>query len=579
MSIRSINVGFLVALLVGAGINVTQMTCPQARGADSPTTTEPPVAFTPAPVADAPPERIDTTYQWSIPMPSPSFERRAYLWIPPQCKRVRGVVVGLQNMLEKLMFQNGDFRDACAAADIAIVYIAPGSVTIHKEEEPALALSFKDPKAAIAQLQDVLNGFASASGYQELRYAPLIPVGHSAATPFVWGYTYYNPDRCIACIPYKGWTSGTKPGVPYLHVASEYGEVGGPKWGISWKNDRASLLKLRASKSNPLMGEYVEFGNGHFAWQPASGKTLGMFIRKTVAARVPTDAPADAPVVLKPLPIESGVLVDQAVLGTPQFRAYPYADYTGDKKAAYWYIDSEMAEAISSYMAAKLAKKPEVVDFLIDGKPAPLDKQGMAQWGVKLQDDGISWKVQACFLDKAPPQLDYGDQPLGHASAPVYFHLGSGALKQVGPDTFRVWLGRGGIERQGDPWDPWVIVTEPGDDTYRSADRPIHFWIDIKRKDGKPQKITFLPINDVHQGDQPFKLRATADSGLPVQYYVVSGPVDVADDGTVTLLSVPPASKFPVKATIGAYQWGHGIEPKVASADPVIQEFSIQKAE
>ena len=86
------------------------------------------IAFTPAPTGAGPLERIDSTYQWSIAMPSPEFERRAYLWVPPQCKRVRAVVVGLQNMLEKLMFQNVDFRQECAAADVAILYIAPGSV-------------------------------------------------------------------------------------------------------------------------------------------------------------------------------------------------------------------------------------------------------------------------------------------------------------------------------------------------------------------------------------------------------------------------------------------------------------------
>jgi hypothetical protein len=528
--------------------------------------------FTIAQVTPAPQERIDSTYQWSLPMPSPDFERRAYLWVPPKCKHVRGVVVGLQNMLEKLMFQNGDFRDACAAADVAIVYIAPGSVAIDKTKEPALSLGFNDPKAAIAQLDQLLNDFAEVSGYTEISRAPLIPVGHSAATPFVWGMAYYDTDRCIACIPYKGWFSGTKSGIPMLHVSSEWAEVGGANWGQTWKkHDRGSLLNLRASAADPEIGEYVEIGNGHFAWQPASGKILGEFIQKVVDSRV---LPDDT---LKPLPINSGVLVVPADLGTNQFKAYPYNDYPGDKKSAFWYIDADMAKTINDYMAPRLAKKPQVVDVIVKGKPAPLDKGGMADFGPTLLPDGITWKVQPCYLEKAPPQLDFGDQPLGHSNSPIYFRVTSGAIKQTGPDTFRVWLGRGGIERQGNPWDPWVIATSGGDDTYRTTDRPVHFRIPIKRKDGTPQHIRFPDVPAVAAGSRQIKLSATSDSRLTVQYYVISGPVDVSDDGMLTFLPIPPRAKYPVKVMIGAYQWGRGLDPKIASADPVVKEFVINR--
>lgn len=151
------------------------------------------------------------------------------------------------------------------------------------------------------------------------------------------------------------------------------------------------------------------------------------------------------------------------------------------------------------------------------------------------------------------------------------------AIKQTGINTFRVWLGRGGIERQGNPWDPWAIATQGGDDTFRSADRPVHFWIDIRRKDGKPQTIYFPAVPPTKFTAGSLKLAATADSGLPVQYYVVSGPVEVADDGIVTFLPIPPRTAYPIKVSIGAYQWGRGIDPKVASAEPVVREFKIDR--
>ena len=532
-----------------------------------------PVAFTPAPVAAAPVERIDDVYQWSLPLPSKEWERRAYLWVPPKCTHVKGVVIGLQNMLEKLMFQNGEFRDACAAADVAIVYIAPGSVSIDKTKEPPLSLAFKDPKSAIAELDQLLKDFAEVSGYAEIATTPIIPVSHSAATPFGYGVAYYDNSRCLAFIPYKGWFSGVKGGLPIFHVSSEWGEVGGKDWGQTWANkDRPSILKLRASKSNPEMGEMVEIGNGHFAWQPNSGRILGLFIKKVIAARVADDGS------LKPLPIESGVLVNPTDLEKVDgFKAYPYADYPGDKKAAYWYIDAELANAVHDYMAPRLAKKPQAIDVLVNGKPAPLDKGGMAEQGVTLLPDGVTWKATPVYLEKAPPQLAFGDQPLGHADGPVYFRVTSGAIRQTGDDTFRVWLGRGGIERQGNPWDTWAIATQGGDDHYRAADRPVHFWIPIRRKDGKPQAIIFPDVSSVTAGTTTVKLNATADSGLPVQYYVVSGPAEVSDDGVVTIQPIPPNAKFPVKVTIGAFQWGRGVDPKVASAEPVVKEFEITR--
>ncbi|MDB5328299.1 MAG: hypothetical protein JWM57_3868 [Phycisphaerales bacterium] len=536
--------------------------------------TQPDYGALPAPVVAAPPERIDSTYQWSIVIPTQGYEQRAYLWIPPKCQRVRGVVVGLQNMLEKLMFQNGDFRDACAASDLAILYIAPGSTTTDRTKEPPLWLQPKDMKAAIASLDDTLKKLADLSGYDEIAAAPLIPVAHSAATPFGYGLAYYATDRCIGFIPYKGWFSGVKGDLPILHVSSEYGEVGGENWGQTWANkDRVSILKLRAGKANPEMGELAEIGNGHFAWQPASGKILGLFLRKIVAARVPQAGGA-----LQPLRIERGVLVTAADLGTPAFKAWPYKDYPDDKAGAYWYIDAEMAKACNDYMVPLIAKRPQAMDVYVKGKPAPLDKGGMAELGVVLEPDGVTWKVQPCYLDKAPPQLMYGESPLGHATTRVFFRVTSGAIKQTGTDTFRVWLGRGGVERQGNPWDPWAIAVQPGDDLYRSADRPVHFIVLIRRKDGTAQTIDFPKPADISANVVTVSLHAAASSNLPVQYFVVSGPAEVSDDGTsLKLLPIPPRAKLPIEVRVGAFQWGRGVDPKVASAEPVEQTFTITK--
>ena len=64
---------------------------------------------------------------------------------------------------------------------------------------------------------------------------------------------------------------------------------------------------------------------------------------------------------------------------------------------------------------------------------------------------------------------------------------------------------------------------------YESSSQPPYLErIPIRRKDGKPQAITFPDVPSVTAGTASIKLHAIADSGLPVQYYMVSGPAEVA---------------------------------------------------
>jgi hypothetical protein len=49
------------------------------------------------------------------------------------------------------------------------------------------------------------------------------------------------------------------------------------------------------------------------------------------------------------------------------------------------------------------------------------------------------------------------------------------------------------------------------------------------------------------------------------------------EDGIIKFTPVPAKSKFPVKVTIVAYQWGRTIEPLYQSAEPIEQTFYITK--
>jgi hypothetical protein len=131
---------------------------------------------------------------------------------------------------------------------------------------------------------------------------------------------------------------------------------------------------------------------------------------------------------------------------------------------------------------------------------------------------------------------------------------------------------------QGNPWEPWIIGYSLGDNTYRRTDRPMHPSLNLVNQEGAPQTLQFEKVNDVFPATKTIELRAAASSGLKVQFFVVSGPVHLGEDGhSLVVLPIPKRSKYPIRVLIGAYQWGRVVDPKVQSAGPVVQEFFIQR--
>src|SRR5437899_1999999 len=152
----------------------------------------------------------DNTWQYSVALEK-GTERRAFLWIPPRCEHVRGVLIGLQNMLERPMFEDSEIRAAITASNMAIVWISPGTWPgkLPIPEQPSL--KFSPPADAIEGVQHALIGLARESGYREIEFAPLLVTGHSAASPFVWGMASALPNRVFAVLPYKGYMVGLTP--------------------------------------------------------------------------------------------------------------------------------------------------------------------------------------------------------------------------------------------------------------------------------------------------------------------------------------------------------------------------------
>ena len=100
--------------------------------------------------------------------------------------------------------------------------------------------------------------------------------------------------------------------------------------------------------------------------------------------------------------------------------------------------------------------------------------------------------------------------------------------------------------------------------------------IPVKNTEGSDQHINFKKISNQKEGVKSLKIVASSDSNLPVYFYILEGPAEIQDN-MIVFTKIPPRSKFPIKVTVVAWQYGRSNIPKVKSAEPVEQSFLITK--
>ncbi|GAB3540662.1 hypothetical protein GCM10027443_38910 [Pontibacter brevis] len=111
-----------------------------------------------------------------------------------------------------------------------------------------------------------------------------------------------------------------------------------------------------------------------------------------------------------------------------------------------------------------------------------------------------------------------------------------------------------------------VRASQLGDDTYNAAP-PVDRAFNVSSTGLESQTITFADIPDMTFGEGPVTLSATASSGLPVSFEVVSGPATVSGN----ILTITGAGDV----TVRAMQAGNDT---YSAATPVAQTFTVEKA-
>lgn len=523
-------------------------------------------------------------WQWSVPVKAEKPENgqaRAWLWIPQNSEHVRGVVVAQHNMEEISILENPKFRAALAELDLAEIWIAPFFDHLFRFNEGAGNI-----------FNEFMSRLADESGYSELRFVPVAPLGHSAAASWPYYFAAWNPQRALCALSVSGqwpyfrhkdfapdiWGERNIDFIPCLESMGEYEAA-----------DTWSREGLRERAQHPLMplSMLANPGQGHFASSDIKVEYLGLYLKKCVQYRVPNDWDGNSAPNLVPIdPTRTGWLADKWRRDQmPAAPAAPVCKYTGDSKQAFWFFDEGLAKATEKYQSAFRGLKPQLVGYLQDGKLVP-QKETHLQVDLKFQPeaDGVTFKLSGGFYGAVPNVssrlADWArlptNSPLNHArTGRISIDPISGPVAKLAADTFAFSLQKETLLRtNARDYEIVLAATHPGDAEFKPAVQQAHMFVPANNRQGTEQKILFPEIPAQKVGPKSLKLNATSSANLPVKYLVREGPAVVSGE-TLLLSKIPPRAKLPIKVTVIAWQYGRSIEPKVKSAEPVERTFLI----
>jgi len=487
----------------------------------------------------------------------------AYLWIPERCRRLRGLLIMGTNVPEHMLVGHQAIRDVCAANDLGIVWSTPTFWYSKAKNENRTIVNF---------LEQLLEGLAKVSGYEEVATVPWLPMGESGHLLMVDALVEEAPERCMAGIWIKNAHLPPKNRVtPALVVFGTAQEWGQDKVDIRtrWNDLKPyeSVLNQRKANPNWPLSFVLDGGSGHFDVSERLVTYFAHYIDLVAKARLGKDGSA----ALKPVSLERGFLADLPVPGRAQYAVTAFSKAPPETRSVPWFFDKASAAEAQSIAAINWKAETQIPAFTdASGKILPFDFNGISRLTPEMQADGITFQLHGVMLDEIPANFVGAGEPLAKApGAPVLEWL-CGAVKPLGEGRFQIAMDRSYRQQA-----IYIAARQRGTAKIRDSVQPIH--LELKpNSEGKPQKITFSQIPDVKTGASSIPLVAQSDAGLPVGFFVVAGPA-VVQDGELVFTRIPPRTRLPVEVTVAAWQWGRSSEPKVKTAETVKQTFRIAK--
>ncbi len=484
-----------------------------------------------------------------------------YLWVPEDCKKLRGLVILCTNVPEHMLAGHAAIRETCAANDLGLIWSVPTFWNFAKTAKGQEATN-------VAFFQELLDGLAKSSGYEEVATVPWLPVGESGHLLMVAGLIDHKPERCIAGICVKNphyLKDRTVPLLWTLGTGQEWGQLAND-FRKAWKDQAESPKgwgKGRAEIGWPLSAA-VEAGTGHFYCSDEMAALFGKYITDAAHARLSDDgSPA-----LKPVDLNAGVLANLPLPGIEDTAIIPYADATPDQIKRPWFFTEDLAKMAQEVTRANWNAECQVPGFVAGDNCVvkPFSFNSVTEIAVTTDSE---FGITSALLDTIPEGfVGAGEKLATTPGAPVVEWI-CGPVAPAGEGKFRVSLDR--------TWKTgaacYLIARKDGTASVRRSVQPAMVKL-LENKEGTPQVITFEKIPDVAAGTESVPLVAKSDSGLPVNFFVVSGPA-VVKDGKLVFTKIPPRSRLPLDVTVAAWQWGKSSEPKVKAAGIVRQTFHI----
>lgn len=519
-------------------------------------------------------EQSGTCKDWADGVPS---NATLYLWIPESCKQLRGLLIMGANVPEQMLVGHKSIRKVCADNNLGIIWSTPSFMNFKKStnsDGKALNMAL-EYKTTVDFLQQLLNGLADKSGYPEVATVPWLPMGESAHLLMVDALMEQSPERCMAGIFIKNNHLPPKNReIPTLVAFGTAQEWGQDKIDIRtrWNDVEGAyknIVSVRKKNPNWPLSYIIDGSSGHFDCSEKLVKYFANYIDLVAKFRLSDDGGST----LKPVQISNGFLAHMPISDSYDKPVVTYVNAKSDETEMPWFFDKESAIEAQSFARINWKADTQLPAFMDgNGTVAPFSFNGISKLiPIDMGSDGITFSFKPVILEEIPSNFAIGaGEKLAKTKNEPTLEWLCGQFKPIGNNQFRVSL-----DRMYPSMTSYLGVRLQGDEKIRTIFQPGGLTIP-KNNTGQVQKITFEKIKDVTVGTKSVQLIASSDSGLEVNYYVVSGPAIVENDKLI-FTKIPPKSKFPITVTVAAWQWGRSVEPKIKMAEIVKQNFSIKK--
>jgi hypothetical protein len=525
---------------------------------------------------------------------------RAYLWVPEDCRKLRGIIVLCANVPEMMLAGHEQIRKVCRENNLGIVW-CPQSFMNFKRFGPDKKMANTE---SVAFLQQLLNGLAETSGYPEVATVPWIPIGESGHLLMSDALVEAAPGRAIAGIWLKNNHlpphDRTTPALVVFGSAQEWGQDKpdtnkNTTFMNRWASNATGYeMVVNERKAHPdwALTYAIDGQSGHFDCSEKVASITARYIENVTKARLPKDGGTN----LVPVDMTQGFLADMPAPGHTNSPATAWNDTQASNRAVPWFFDKESAVEAQSLGLVNWKAKSQLPAFAdTNGTVMPFIFNGISSIAINAQPkpytnaatgavtnapviitdpDGITFHLKGLLLDKIPETFvgaGAGEKLEKTPGEPVVEWM-NGCIEPLGNGTFRI-----AVDRNWPNVANYMAVRQPGTDDVRGVVQPAGVSVKEANSEGNAQKITFDPIPDVKAGTESIQLKATSDSGLPVRFFVDAGPAIIQGDKLV-FTKIPANAKLPLTVTVGAWQFGRWAEPKIKKADIVKQSFKILSA-